>query len=50
MQIVRDALRAHNDGRRLGDVLTTQQIELVMMGCRITNRPHCVQTQTPDFV
>jgi len=33
MQIMGAALRAHNDGRRLGDVLNTQQMELVSMGC-----------------
>ena len=26
------ALRAHHDGRRLGDILTAQQVELVSMG------------------
>ena len=26
------ALRAHHDGRRLGDILTAQQMELVSMG------------------
>lgn len=33
MQITEVALRAHNDDRRLGDVLTAQQMELVTMGC-----------------
>lgn len=34
MQIMGTALRAHNDGRCLGDVLTAQQMELVTMGCQ----------------
>ena len=29
MQIMGAALRARNDGRRLGDILTEEQIELV---------------------
>ena len=33
MQIMVAALRAHNDGRRLGDILTSQELELVSMGC-----------------
>ena len=33
MQIMGAALRAHHDGRRLGDILTAQQMELVSMGC-----------------
>ena len=33
MQIMGAALRAHNDGQRLGDILTAQQMELVSMGC-----------------
>ena len=33
MQIMGTALRAHNDGRRLGDILTAEQMELVSMGC-----------------
>ena len=32
MQIMGTALRAHRDGRRLGDILTAQQLELVSMG------------------
>ena len=32
MQIMGAALRAHGDGRRLGDILTAQQLELVSMG------------------
>ena len=32
MQIMGAALRAHHDGRRLGDILTAQQMELVSMG------------------
>lgn len=31
MQIWGAALRAHTDGRRLGDILTPQQMELVSM-------------------
>ena len=33
MQIMGAALRAQHEGRRLGDSLTTEQIELVTMGC-----------------
>ena len=33
MQIMGAALRAHNEGRRLGHSLTAEQIELVTMGC-----------------
>jgi hypothetical protein len=33
MQIMGAALRAHGDGRRLGDILTAQQMELVSIGC-----------------
>ena len=32
MQIWGAALRAHRDGRRLRDILTAQQVELVSMG------------------
>ena len=32
MQMMGAALRAHHDGRCLGDILTAQQMELVSMG------------------
>jgi hypothetical protein len=37
MQIMGAALRAHHEGRRLGDILTAQQLELVSMGCSRPN-------------
>ena len=37
MQIMGAALRAHHEGRRLGDILTAQQLELVSMGCSSPN-------------
>ena len=37
MQIMGAALRAHHDGRRLGDILTAHQMELVSMGCSCPN-------------
>ena len=33
MQIMGAALHAHNEGRRLGDILTAEQIEMISMGC-----------------
>ena len=33
MQTMGTASRAHDDGRRLGDILTAQRMELVSMSC-----------------
>ncbi len=33
MRIMGAALHAHDEGRRLGDILTAEQIELITMGC-----------------
>jgi hypothetical protein len=33
MQIMGAALRAPGTGRRLGDILTAEQMELITMGC-----------------
>lgn len=36
-QIMWAALRARNHGRRLGDILTAQQLELVSIGKQLVN-------------
>lgn len=33
MRIIGEAIHAQNDGRRLAEILTAQQMELVSIGC-----------------